>query len=451
MEAQNMIIGAQESLVSLEELFTRVIDDIEDAEGLGLYETRSREGIFAPALVMWLTMSQKMRGRGSLMSALESLSRGECELIRSRNSKGRRREAALSTGQAGEMYRWRGRLVVLVDGTTVQLARSEEMLLEYQPVENQHRQAHFPQVICLCAHELFSSVALPPVFGPYRGLKPASEMALYKVLVKDLPKDSLVVFDRLYGNITSIYATQQYGHQVIVRLPRPVAKSLAGEKFGSEDLDLPVTWKAGRANRKLFLKNAQVSGRLLQHTVKRKGFREMTLWFFTDSAEPAGDLLALYLQRERIENDIRSLKYLLGMEILSARSPDTVAKELLLTYAAYNLMRAVIAKAAKTLGVEPRRISFSRAARLTQIFGNKLRDATSNQERSAIVKAYLRGLNQSKIANRKTQRIEPRKCCAHKSRFPAMKGTRQQERQIALQTAKQFGHRGYFTTVTRKY
>ena len=47
-------------------------------------------------------------------------------------------------------------------------------------------------------------------------------------------------------------------------------------------------------------------------------------------------------------------------------------KEVLFGIAAYNLVRAVVAIAAKKLNIEPRKISFSRAVRLTKLFGNQL-------------------------------------------------------------------------------
>jgi len=260
-----------------------------------------------------------------------------------------------------------------------------------------------------------------------------------------------VIMDRLYGRFPTVFWTFERGHQVLVRLPTRQARTLAGAQFSARDFDLPVVWRGKPDDKNEIPPNSEVSGRVIQYTVQREGFRPMTLWFFTTSPEPVADVAALYLQRERIENDIRSLKELLGLEMLSSKSPEVLAKELLLTYAAYNLMRAIIAKAATELQLAPRQLSFSRAARLTQIFGNKLRDATSPQEREKIITDYLRGLNQSKLPNRKKHRIEPRKCVFHKTQFPLMTNSRAAERKKALAVAKKFGHRGFYTTVSRKY
>ena len=115
----------------------------------------------------------------------------------------------------------------------------------------------------------------------------------------------------------------------------------------------------------------------------------MVLFFFTTCPEPPHLLAKLYGKRERIENDIRSLKHTLGMEMLYARTSEMTQKELVLGVAAYNLLRACLAVAAKRLGLEPRQISFSRGAELTRIFGNKIRLAESQNERNEIIEKYL--------------------------------------------------------------
>ena len=141
-------------------------------------------------------------------------------------------------------------------------------------------------------------------------------------------------------------------------------------------------------------------------------------------------LVELYGKRERIENDIRSLKYTLGMEMLYAHSPDVIEKELVLGTVAYNLVRSCLAAAAQKLKIEPRKISFSRGAELTRIFGNKLHAAKSKEERNQILNKYITALAQSKLPDRKTARLEPRKLVRRKERYPVMKRSRKVERQL---------------------
>jgi hypothetical protein len=109
---------------------------------------------------------------------------------------------------------------------------------------------------------------------------------------------------------------------------------------------------------------------------------------------------------------------------------------------AYNLMRALIAWGAEQLKIPPRQISFSRAAALTRIFGNKLRTAASKEQRNDLARRYLLALKQSQLPVRKNVRIEPRKIVRQKNRYPVMRKTRDEERQLASEALKEHGHRG---------
>ena len=472
-----------ECLDSPEELFVKVIDDYSEREGEDLFETRSRRGIFAPALVMWLMIYQRLSRRQTLVGALESIWRGECDLVLSKNQRSKAiRERQISLGNSGlcrsrerlrvelarkvvnvlsryliererKDYRWRGMTVVLVDGTRLTLPHTEDILEDYKPIRNQSREAYNPQLLCLCAHELFTGIAFAPRIAPHRGEKTKSETKLFTELVKDLPPNCLLIGDRLYGCFSAVYRAVEAGHDVLIRLTRTRFNAICkGEETG-RDFAREVQWKItpNVAKAHDLPKETLIRGTVIQYTVRRKGYAPLVLRFFTTSKEPAADLVALYAKREHIENDIRSLKVTLGMERLNGKSSDIIEKEVLLGFGAYSLMRAVTARSAKKLGIQPRDISFSRAASLTQIYGNRVRNSTTAKERDKLLSEFLRGLNQSKLSHRTRYRCEPRKCVYHRSRFPLMKNSREEERALALALAKKSGHRGFMTTVSRSY
>jgi len=106
-------------------------------------------------------------------------------------------------------------------------------------------------------------------------------------------------------------------------------------------------------------------------------------------------------------------------------------------------MRSVLAIAASKLKISPREISFSRAARLTQVFGNKIRMTTSEQEHKKIIETDFVALNQVKHPSRKKRRVEPRLCVIHKDRFPLMKNSRADEKLKTIELNMRFGHRNH--------
>jgi len=463
----------------LEKLFVEVIDRIAPDESL--YGIRNREGIFSHALTIWLMINGRAKGKRSLVDALEGIAVGEADEVISRsatkrvavtpvsmNSGGlcRARErlsvnlverigAAVSESlmQEGAQTKWRGRSVFLCDGSTIALTRRDALLAKFSPNKNQHGQAYTPNMLCLCCHELFSGIALNPCYGAYRGKEATSEQALFYQALDKMPAKSLCIADKNFGIFAVAYAAAQRGHEVLVRLTSIRAKGFIGGQ-SAEYIDKAVTWKyrQSRAAEELAIApDAAVEGRFIKWTVKRDGYRPLELLFFTNSTQPAKDLVALYEQRERIENDIRTLKYTIDMERLFAETPDAIAKELILGVAAYNFIRAIIAQAAKELNLAPREISFTRAVRFTQIFGNKLREAKSKAARQTIQEHFLLALRQTRLPNRKQRRIEPRKLARKPQGYPSMKKPRAEEQEDARKTLAANGHRGYFTSVTRKY
>src|SRR5262249_30909232 len=66
----------------------------------------------------------------------------------------------------------------------------------------------------------------------------------------------------------------------------------------------------------------------------------------------------LFRQRWHAELDLRSLKTHMHMEMLRTKSPEMVRKEVATHLLAYNLIRGVMAEAARDEGIQPRTLSF---------------------------------------------------------------------------------------------
>ena len=76
---------------------------------------------------------------------------------------------------------------------------------------------------------------------------------------------------------------------------------------------------------------------------------------------PAEALAELYRDRWAAELNIRSLKTTPGLDVLRGQSPDLVRKEIEGHFLVYNLIRGVMAAAARSTRQVPRKISFAGA------------------------------------------------------------------------------------------
>src|SRR4029077_13768865 len=84
--------------------------------------------------------------------------------------------------------------------------------------------------------------------------------------------------------------------------------------------------------------------------------------------DPAEEIRGLYRQRWHAELDLRSLKTVMRMEVLRGQSPEMVRKEVAMHLLAYNLIRGIMAEAARASAVKPRQLSFKGAQQTIRSF-----------------------------------------------------------------------------------
>ena len=107
--------------------------------------------------------------------------------------------------------------------------------------------------------------------------------------------------------------------------------------------------------------------RELQYRVHRKGFRVTRITLVTTLLDAAcytvAALAQLYYARWGIETNFAHLKTTMGLDVLKCKTVDGVLKELIVFALIYNLVRLVMAQAARHQHVAIDRISFMDAAR----------------------------------------------------------------------------------------
>src|SRR5512135_3180837 len=117
---------------------------------------------------------------------------------------------------------------------------------------------------------------------------------------------------------------------------------------------------------------ARITVRERRVRVKDKTKRVRNLVIVTTLVDPkiykAEELGGLFRQRWHAELDLRTLKSEMQMEMLRARSPEMVRKEVAIHLLAYNLIRGIMAEAARVVEVKPRMLSFTGALHTVRSF-----------------------------------------------------------------------------------
>ncbi|HEX4807407.1 MAG TPA: transposase [Bryobacteraceae bacterium] len=253
-----------------------------------------------------------------------------------------------------------------------------------------------------------------------------SEQQLLERAISRLPSGATVIGDRNFGVFSVAYAAEKEGHPTLLRLTDVRAQRLAG-KAPSNEMDCFVVWKPSRDDRRShpgLPTDARVEGRLIVRQVHpNNGAKPFLLALFTTLSSPAEDLLHFYAQRWKIETDLRTLNKELHLDQLTCSTADMAAKEIQMSIAAYNLVRAMICLAAEQSGLSPREYGFTKVRRIIQIFTPQLAAATDQHQTEQVFRLMLHYIQQAKLPHRQCKRpAYPREVWNKGAKFPNRRG-----------------------------
>jgi hypothetical protein len=412
--------------------------------------------VYNAAVVMWLMIGQRLEGNGTLETGVLELVRGlpasfwprPCKRLQA-GSEGEKLSSntgsysdarqglpvrvveqcfdrtfqQLMTEMQGSAL---GRQAFFLDGTSVRMPHTEELMEAYPPGSNQHGESHWPLLRMLVAHDVHSGLAMRPQWGPMNGKQAVSEQGLLEQALDRLPCGSVLLGDANFGVFSVGYAADQRGHPVVLRLSKVRAEHLLGGDALQDGIDRRIQWRPTREDRRSHSElpeNACLEGRVIVRQVQPSdGSEPILLALFTTLETPADEIVEFYGTRWNIETDLRSLKGTLALEQLTCTSPEMVAKEIDIAILAYNLVRAVTCLAAQAAGLTPRSFSFTRVRNVIHAFAPLIVDAKDEQEARRLCDLMMYYVGQAKLSKRKRKRPSYRRAVWPKPhKFPKRK------------------------------
>jgi len=404
---------------------------------------KARDCVYTAPVVIWLMICQWLQPKGTLASTVERLSQGAADALLSRRGRRRRKRISRRTGGYSQARRRLPKLLCrkvtkelivrlreilrpeggsrayLLDGSSLELEASPGLRRAYPPAENQHGQAHWPVLRIVVLHELETGLAEEPQWGAMYGPAAVSEQGLAEKAMDALAPGSVVVGDRNFGVFSIAWAAEQRGLRVVARLTEERARKLAGGPIAAAG-ERPVRWTPTRLDGRRqggMPEGACVEGRLISVRIGRSKSQGW-LHLFTTGKEPAEETVKLYGQRWKIESDLRSLKRTVRLHHIAARNQSSMEKQLLTAVAAYNLVRAVMALAARRHGLNPRQLSFSFVMDVVDARWHKLQSAATERAYRREVFALLDRAAQGTHPHRRKRRAYPRAVWNRRHAFP---------------------------------
>ncbi len=334
---------------------------------------------------------------GPYCKARQRLASGLIERI------GREVGARLCTEQPSH-WRWRGREIKLVDGTTVSMPDTPENQASFPQSSGQKPGLGFPLARLVAIVSLSCGAALEWASGPCEG-KSTGETALMWQLAHSLKQGDVVIADRYYTGYFLIALLTSLGVDIVMRQhQRRHTDFRRGQRQGVRDH--VINWD--RPSRPAWMSKetyATMPESLTMREVRSDGWTLISTLLDARQVSKR-ELNELYCRRWQIELDLRAIKTVMQMDVLRCKSPQMVKKEIAVHLLAYNLVRSVMAQAAYMANVLPRQLSFKAALQMLRAFEENLRYCPNG--RLLIQHASLiAGIAQLRLRHR-PGRVEPR-------------------------------------------
>ena len=382
-----------------------------------------RERIYSPLTTLGLFVGQALSPDGACQNAVarrvsERVARGQtaCSLnsgpyrkARQRLPLGLIRRLALSVGVELERastpdWKWRGRSVKLMDGTTISMPDTAGNQVVYPQSGVQKPGLGFPLAILVGLLSLSTGAVLGWALGPCRG-KHTGEHALFRTLMPQFDSGDIVLADRYHCNCFTAGLLIERGADLVTRQhQRRHTNFERGQRLGRRDY--LVDWVRpqrpswmdhetyARMPERLTMRETEIAGRIVVTTL------------VDHKLVSAAEIDRLYNRRWQVEVDLRSIKAEMGMDILRAKTPTMIDKEIAAYLLAYNLVCALMTSAAVGAHVTARSLSFKGTLQLLLAFEQQLRFGAGSGVK--IMTAHLLGaISQLKLPVR-PGRIEPR-------------------------------------------
>jgi hypothetical protein len=413
------------------------------------------DGLFTPVVILWYLLFQRLHSNHTLEAALSDARNGGADHLNKKLSRRLRSDSTSSYSDARQRLPWEfllqalavqarnllalskntlwhGRVLALLDGSTVRLRPYGNLPQQFPGNRNQHGKPYWCLLrvtLCFCG---VSGAALDCALDSIKVSEPV--MACQIILRSAFP--SLFMGDRAYGVFRVAQAARDVSQEVLLRMTTRRARKVLGRNLVPGDH--PVCWKHSRHDQlEPGCSDEPIHGRLLVLWIQPPGFRRQLLCLFTTlPSTPDFTLRALaqlYGQRWQIEVNIRYLKAQMDLVQLEAKSANMARKEWLAGLLAYNLIRGAQLSAALLKGVTPMSLSFSRVRHRLECWLQTL--AADPQAALRKWPCLLKQMGQCALPHRRKKRpAEPRAQRHLRLPYAPLYGSRAKARQKLLKS-----------------
>lgn len=308
---------------------------------------------------------------------------------------------------------WQGRVVKVVDGSTVSMPDTAANQKRWPQPNSQKQGCGFPLIRLVGLFSLANGALLQTVTDTFF----SNENKLFERLFRFLDAGDVLLTDRnfcSYGNLSALLSKKL---DAVMRMhqSRP-ADFRKGKALGKNHRLIrwqkPTKKPRAMSQEQFDSLPAQITLRMLRLHISAPGFRTRSIVLVTTLLDtelyPPQALLELYRRRWAVELFLRDIKTTMKMDVLRCKSPAMVERELAMHWIAYNLIRTLMLEASICYHVALDRISFKGTVDTLRQWAPVIASVQAKpKRRSALINALLLVIATDQVPLRPNRR-EPR-------------------------------------------
>ncbi|OGT44026.1 MAG: hypothetical protein A3F13_06790 [Gammaproteobacteria bacterium RIFCSPHIGHO2_12_FULL_40_19] len=318
-----------------------------------------------------------------------------------------------------------GRNLKVFDGSTGKMADTKANQKAFPQHKNQKKGAGFPIARFVVVMSITVGTVIDYAVGAYKG-KGTGESSLLRNILTCIEKDDIVLGDRYFPNFFLMADLNKMGADGIFRGQGQRHYDFrSGERLGKNDHI--VFWEKPYKPAWMTQKEYDSYPDKIQIREFKVAGNVYVTTFMNAKKYNKKELTSIYERRWDVEINLKSIKAIMNMDMLSCKTPDMVKKEIGIHFLAYNFIRIIMAEACVRHDAIPWKISFKGVVQLLSEFMPHF--LHSNARKNKMLYAEMLALIvKNKVGNR-PGRVEPRVIKQRHKPFPTLQRQRSIEKE----------------------
>ena len=266
---------------------------------------------------------------------------------------------------------WKHGRVLVIDGTGFSMPETPNNLEFFQKHTSNKHNVGFPVGSLSAVFSLASGALIDAEISPSKG-KGSGESSLLHGLWKSFHQGDTLLGDALYSSFWIVACALQRNLHVVTEL-KPRSEWRLSKRKNDQIITIskPRYKPVCLTDKEFKDLPKEITVRIVRIICAPNGFRPRQKLILTthlnSNKVKADEIKDLYKRRWQVEINLRSIKTILGMDVLRGLSNEMVKKEVWVHLIAYNLTRLVMVLVASTAKKMPAQMSFRASAQALSV------------------------------------------------------------------------------------